>query len=142
MSLCIICKKGGLLSNVLERGRNTIIQASEERQDEVREVIAQHLSVNSPLMIHADCRRDYTAASNIAKIVKENAEKLVKPTGCSTRRHVPDPYDYPTHCVICGKRADPDKFKRNPKAYSRVCKVEMVGNSKKKPFSRFSHESL
>ena len=131
MSHCIICNKGGFLSNVFEKGKNSIIQASKERQDEVHEVIAQQLSVNSPLMIHENCRRDYTASSNIAKIVKENAEKLEKPTGCSTRRHVPDLYDYPTHCVICGKRADSEKYRRNPKTYSRVCKVEMVDNNKK-----------
>ena len=71
MSHCIICNKGGFLSNVFEKGENFIIQASKERQDEVHEVIAQQLSVNSPMMIHENCRRDYTASSNIAKIVKK-----------------------------------------------------------------------
>ena len=131
MSFCIICKKGGKLSNVLDKGQKTIIEASVQREDDIDKEILRLTSSNSSVLIHEKCRRDYSNNINIQKVIEENAAKLLPPPMCVTRRKISDPFDYPTHCIVCAKRADIDKYNRNPAFYQQVCKVELIDIKKK-----------
>ena len=66
------------------------------------------------------------------KIIEENSKLPKAPEReYLTQRKNFDPFDYPTHCIICAKRAEFENFFKSPFDYPCVCKVVLVDATKK-----------
>ena len=110
MNTCIICKKDGASISVTERGLRTLVDKSKLRGD----YLYKELEDNEDVKIHEKCRREYTNPWYVEEAAKEAQSLNVCPSlSCTTRGQDDDHFDYPTHCIICGKRADIEKQQRN-----------------------------
>ena len=138
MNSCIICKKSGIVNgesvhSLIERGLITIIDASKIRVDNIHvDIDSQKTEENVVFFCHEKCRKKYTCKITLAKIIERNSKLPKAPEReYLTRRKNYDPFDYPTHCIICAKRAEFEKFLKSPSDYPRVCKVVLVDATKK-----------
>ena len=82
---------------------------------------------------HEKCRKKYNGKTTIMKIIEENSKlpKAPEREHLTRRKNFDPKFDYPTHCIICAKRAEFENFLKSPFDYPRVCKVVLVDATKK-----------
>ena len=111
---CIICSRQFTTEKpkiqVGEKGIQSLLRFSKLRKNETIEKLLMTKSDASPILIHKDCRRDFT---DIKRSLKTNAPVAVEEDTPTKRlRSSIEPCNWKTQCFLCGKNAFIDK--KNP----------------------------
>lgn len=114
MSNCLLCNQPLTVGNTVtvRKGLDTLVDASRIRQDSLE----NSFQSAKPLILHVDCRKQYTLPSALKKF-----EKPIRNQECGAhtsskpllRSQVPD-FDFKKKCVICAEDADVVKEKKKP----------------------------
>ena len=116
-----------------EKGRNTLMTSSLERQDGLYDEIKN----TTPLRIHADCRKQYTRKSSIAS-AKRKSTCLEENDAPLLRSGVSRTFDIKTDCLFCSESIMQDnKLSSNrKKAVSNVETLEFQASILKRAQER------
>lgn len=85
------------VTEMIEKGIVGLIKASQERKDEKHRIFRGLTS----LLIHANCRKNYTRVDTIHKDVR-NASTSQEEAGPSQLRSSAPQFDFKSNCFLCG----------------------------------------
>ena len=103
---CVICHSGEGEVQLREKGVNSLIKASIQRND----LLHNTLTSNQNNFVHEKCRKTYTSSFNIQKaqqLDNENIDPCVLRSG-------DDVFEYKTHCLICTSKIDLGEIHKHP----------------------------
>lgn len=114
LQTCLICEKTGENLTCVVRGRNKLIDASEERNDGKRDVFQNTVEIH----VHADCRKDYTKPQSIEAFKRK--QRNAKSSSDGAARSVLIGFDIRENCFICGEKIEECSRSKKSKYCSKV----------------------
>ena len=127
--LCVVCSERTSSSDsrlLGSKGLSTLMEISRKRGDELHEELVSP----GDHFVHIKCYKTYTAPKNISKMQKVANSDGGRESPIPILRSSNNPFDYPTHCLICTKELDFEESSRHPERSSSISSIEMVNKEK------------